>query len=221
MRLYFSDPTSRPAININRLSRYTFNMREIVLTTPSEIDALIVLGDGSPEDEVIGVLVSHQRADKTVGVVKPDKHGVASFSTAKSYVEHLKARCLLFIIDQNGAALNSLFDMIDNVISQQGIAIASSQPFAETDRAKIYECTLAGKEFRIIAVISGLPDFEAPVHEIEDHMLKLAGINAAQDAKDTWNHLPKDRKEAILKSLKDRNVAAEAFPQHFLAISKI
>jgi hypothetical protein len=221
MKLYFSDPTSRPAININRLNRYTYNIREIILSTPSPIDALIVLGDGSPEDEIVGILVHHQKADKTVGVIKPDKHAVDSFSTAKFYFEQLKAECLIFMIDQDDAVLDELFDTIGRVISRQGIAVASSQPLAETDRAKIYECTLAGKEFRIIAVVSGVADFEAPVHEIEDHLLKLAGINGAGDAKESWSQVPKERKEAILTSLKDRQRVKEAFPQHFAAFSQI
>ncbi len=221
MKLYFSDPTSRPAININRLSRYTYNIREIILSTPSTVDALIVLGDGSPEDEIVGIVVSHQKADKTVGVIKPSKHGADSFSTAKPYFEHLKTRRLLYIIDQDEAALAELFERIDGIIRQQGIVIASSQLSAESDRTKMFECTLAGEEFRIIAVISGVPDFKAPVHEIEDHLLKLAGINGAVDPKESWSQLAKERKEAVLTLLKDRRKAVEAFPQHFAAFSQL
>lgn len=221
MRLFFPGPTRSPAININRLNRLTFNIKEMILSTAPHIDALIVLGNGSPEDEVTGILVSHQKADKTVGVVKPDKHGTDSLNTAKFYLEQLKAKCLLFIIDQDDAELNDLFKRIDRVIRQQGIAVASSQQLAGTDRASTYECSLAEKEFRIIAVISGVADFKAPVHEIEDHLLMLAGINGTNDAKESWNQLPKERKDAILTLLKDRNKAMEAFPQHFIAFSQL
>jgi hypothetical protein len=222
MKLYFSDPTSRPAININRLSRITYNMKEIILSTPSEIDTLIVLGDGSPEDEIVGILTWHQRANpKTAGVVKPEKHHTDSFCTIRAYLESLKARCFLFIIDQDNVPLDDLFERIEIVFHEQGITLTSSHRIAADARLKVYECAFASRQFRVIAVISGLADFEAPAHEIEDHLLKLAGIDAAQDAKKSWNQLGKERREAILRSLKDEKVLQAAFPQHFIAFSML
>ncbi|MGA2385805.1 MAG: hypothetical protein ABSG33_04645 [Candidatus Bathyarchaeia archaeon] len=221
MKLYFSDPTSRPAINIHRLGRLTYNIRDIVLSVPSEIDTLIILGNGSPEDEIAGILAWHQKTDKIVGIVKPDRHHVDAFRTTKSYFTSLKVECLLFIIDQDQFPLDELFDSIESVIKEQGIAVTSSQLLAGSDRVKTYECTLAGKAFKTIAVISGLPDFNSPVHVIEDHLLKLAGIISAPNAKEVWVQLPKDKKEAIMTSLKERRTVMEAFPQHFTAFSTI
>ena len=188
---------------------------------PSDIDALIVLGNGSPEDEIVGILVWHQKAEKIVRIIKPEKHHVDAFRTVKSSFERLSARRLLFIIDQDRVPLNNLFVNIEQVINEQGIEVTSSQPLADSDRVKVYECMLAGQELQITAVISGLAEFDSPMHVIEDHLVKLAGINSAPNAKEVWNRLDKDKKETILKSLKDRKTAMEAFPQHFTALSSL
>jgi hypothetical protein len=218
MRLYFLAPLSRSSININRLRDYSFNIRDKIVMDTESIGHLVVLGNGSPEDEVVGIVAWHQTNDCIVGVIKPNRHYTDAYRELKGYLGIKSPRNFIFVTDQDSSNLNDLFKTIEGIIQEQGIVINAVTPNPH-NRVKIFECSLAGVEFRVISVVSGLDNFVTPAHEIEDHLLVTAGFTQANNSKDDWAALPRDQKTQIMSSLKDRNIAARAFQQHFVAFS--
>ena len=107
MRLFFLDPTGSPAINVSRLRKSGFNISKLVASNASTMDAMIVLGDGTPDDQVIGVIAYHMNGSKIVGVVKPKSTNLGAADQIKTYFKP-KIRKIMFVVDQDDLQIDEI-----------------------------------------------------------------------------------------------------------------
>jgi hypothetical protein len=213
MRLFFLDPASRTLVNVLRLRRYGFNTRNMVAQNPGTLDKLIILGDGSPEDEIMGILSHHLDGQRIVGIVKSPTAGIAALDNIRYYAQH-NVQTILFIVDQDDTSLDRFFQLARERIEQTGRA-QLVEDLRDDDRVRMYECCLSNKSVNIIVVASGSEDLNTLNHEIEDHLLVIAGIEShVRDSKTYWRSLGASEREDILRLLKDRDLFEVAFHQH-------
>lgn len=210
MRLFFLDPTSRTLINVRRLKKQEYDTRRIVAQDVETLDKLIVLGNGSPEDEIIGIMSYHLDGRRTVGIVKSQSPGIASLDHIRDYMFENVQR-ILFIIDQDDNNLSQFFASVSERI---GIAV----PIEDQEgngRVKIYHYSLSQRIVEIIVVASGSDDLDTSHHEIEDHLLVLAGEGpSVSDPKRHWRRLDQDVRQDVFRLLKDRDLFEVVFHQH-------
>jgi hypothetical protein len=185
-----------------------------------ELSTLIVLGDGSPEDEIVGILSCHL-GNKTVGVTKPEKHSTDAFREIRQYLNLKNLAKLVFILDQDTHSLESLFSEVEAIFGEQGIIFQLNRPFDTVEKVRVYECSINNRIFGVIVVVSGLAESNCNQHMIEDHLVKLAGFQSGTNGKEQWQSLGSEEKETVLKLLKDKDVAEVTFPQHFFAFELI
>ncbi|MCW4010259.1 MAG: hypothetical protein NWF05_06515 [Candidatus Bathyarchaeota archaeon] len=220
MKMYFLDPTSRVSINIRRLRRLSFPVQRLILSTVAELSTLVVLGDGSPEDEIVGILACHQ-GNKTVGITKPEKHSTDAFREIRQYLKIRSINKLLFILDQDTSSLESIFSTVESIFREQGITFQLNRTFGDTEKVRLYECSIGNRHFAVITVVSGLAEFTCNQHMIEDHLIMLAGFQSGASGKAQWQSLSSEEKLGVLTLLKDKDVVEVAFPQHYFAFELV
>jgi hypothetical protein len=213
MRLFFLNPASRALINVSRLRKCGYDARRIVAQFVETLDKLIVLGDGSPEDEIVGILSHHLDGERTVGIVKSPAPGIPALDHIRDYALN-NVRKILFIIDQNDNSLNRFFQLVRERIERTG-RVHPAEDLGDDERVRMYSCCLGNNSVDIIVVASGLENLDTPKHEIEDHLLLLAGIEThVKDSKEYWRSLNENERGDVLELLKDRNVFEVVFHQH-------
>ena len=223
MRLFFLDPIGSTAINVNRLKKSGFNLRKLVASYVSKIDTMIILGDGTPDDQVIGVLAHHMNGSKIVGVVKPKSTNFGAVDQMKTYLQP-NIRKVVFLIDQDDLDLDSIFQNIIQRIQETGISVVDENKTEEAS-TRGYNCSFSNRHYELIIVINGLDEIPTEKHTIEDHLIQVADLQEdcrrQQNSKKTWQRLSKTDKHDILRRLLDRTLAYSNFPQQVAAFSKI
>jgi hypothetical protein len=220
MRLLFLEPYSRAEINIRRLRRHGYDTYSLLAQSVPTVDRLVVLGDGSPEDKLVGILSCHLDGSKVVAIVKAPKSNLAALDCVKEYAKRRKIEKMLFIIDQDNLNLDRLFEIAVIRITKHGIEIQPIEMENGLDRVKAYRCRCSGKDLVVVIVASGLDAFETTKHEIEDHLLLVAGVDSSgNDPKKQWESLDQDAKDDVIRLLKDKDVCETFLPQHFCGLS--
>jgi len=211
MKLYFLNPESRAAINVTKLKKCGYETRRIIADWVESLAGLVVLANGTPDDQVLGVLCHHLDGDGAVGVVKPtEKTHLSVLYELKTYL-NLKISKIVFLADQEELSIDDLFARAENVIRETGINFEVRE---ELDRARTYQCCLASKEFGIAVVLSGLSEVCTNKHTIEDHLAKAAGIEVTGNSKDSWNRLSDEEREDVFRKLKGAgSQIQQLFPQ--------
>jgi hypothetical protein len=211
MRLYFLDQASRALINVRRLKKHGYDTRIIVALDAETLDKLIILGNGSPEDEIVGIMSNHLNGRRTVGIIKSQSSGIASLDHVRYYASFSNVQKILFIIDQDDNSLSQFFASVSKRIGR-------AEPIrdqGENDRVKMYRFHLPQKTVDVIVVASGSDDLDTSHHEIEDHLLVLAGKGpSVNDPKEHWRTLNQDEKQDVFRLLKDRDLFEIVFHQH-------
>lgn len=212
MRLYFLDPTSRTLINVARLRRCGYDVRRIIAQSVEILNALVVIGNGSPDDKVLGALSYHLDGGTIVGVVKPrGRTGLSVLDQLKTYVSR-RIKKIMVLIDRDDSLLEQLFgNALDRI---RGIGINVSH-IEEVNNLRVYQCTLGSRQFEVVIVANGLEEVGTTMHTIEDHLTTAAGIQVAENSKQSWNSLGRNRKEEVFRRLKEQgnNVIEKLFPQ--------
>lgn len=109
MKLFFLEPSSRTAINVTRLNRCGYEIRRLIIDWTTEIAALVVLADGTPDDIVVGILSYHLNGEKVIGLVKSSKATpLGVFSQLKTYLS-INIERILVLIDQEDKEPDELF----------------------------------------------------------------------------------------------------------------
>ena len=74
MKLYPLEPSSRLATNIARISKKTRMDVLIKGVNMADLDCLVVIGDGTPDDIAFSIIAFHLNGngDKIAGIVKPE-----------------------------------------------------------------------------------------------------------------------------------------------------
>lgn len=218
MRLFFLDPNSRALINVRRLRKYEYDVRRIVAMTAMTLDKLIVLGDSSPEDEIVGIMSQHLNGRRTVGILKPITAGMSALDYIREYATG-NVRKILFIMDQDGNSLDRFFELVEERLGRIG-RVQPTENYEDDERVKVYTCYMSHRSVDIIVVASGSEDLDTPSHEIEDHLLLIAGIDMhVDDSKDHWRSLDESEREDVMRLLKDRDLFEITFHQHICGCS--
>ena len=220
MRLYFLDPTSRAAVNITSLRNSGYETRRIIAWEVKGLDSLIVIGNGTPDDKVIGVLSHYLDGNTVTGVVKPkEKMGLSAIDRLKTYLDS-KINKIMVLIDQENRLLREFFDEALERLTQIGIDLTVEEE--EMNRLRVCRCSLAGKRFEVIIVVNGLDDISTEKHTIEDHLIKSAGIEAKGSSKNSWNSLSKNEREEVFRKLKGkRGIIEDLFPQQVIGCKRL
>jgi len=191
----------------------------------SDMDALIIIGNGTPDDVVLLILTHKMDGDHVVGITKPkERLGTASISLIRQYLRISKN--LIFVIDQEKDTLEDIWRRVDEKLQGNGIA---SRLIEEDKRIKIFDCSLGSYKFKVSIVINGL-NGQYQKHTIEEHLIEyyrrvLGGSlsNVADDPKDIWEslgeRLHKDIYCKLLNSSKDE--IKEIFPLHIKALEAV
>lgn len=219
MRLFFLHPSSRALINVRRLKKYEYDTRRIVAMTAMALDKLIVLGDSSPEDEIVGIMSYHLNGRRTVGILKPEETaGMPALDYIREYTTG-NVRKILFIMDQDGNSLDRFFELVEERLGRIG-RVQPIENHDDDERVKLYTCHMSHRSVDIIVVASGSEDLDTPSHEIEDHLLLIAGIDGRiDDSKDQWRSLDESEREDVMRLLKDRDLFEITFHQHICGCS--
>ncbi len=206
--------TSSIAIKIGKASRKL--MREVI-TNVNIIDSLIVLGDGTPDDIGAAIACHHLNGEKTAGIVKPEKTGLAALESINSYLQQ-PVRKILFLVDQDAQQLDLLFTQAERKLRDKGIHADLKD---KDNRLRSYECKSGSKKFKLIIVVNGVEEVTSGKHTIEDHF--IAGrIKVKGDSKTTWQSLNENQRNEIFKELvEDQNKAKNALPQQFSGCRKL
>ncbi len=136
----------------------------------SDIDALIIIGDGTPDDVVLLILTHKMDGDHVVGITKPkERLGASSLSSIRQYIERIKnLKSLIFVIDQEKDVLEDIWRQVDEKLKDNGIVF---KLFEEDNRMKIFDCSLGSYKFKVLIVINGL-DEQYQRHTIEEHLIE-------------------------------------------------
>jgi len=221
VRLSFLNPKGRTAINVTRLKRYGYETRNIIVdwTRPKSLVALVVLANGTPDDQIVGVLFYHLNGEQIIGVVKPtEKTHLSVLYELKTYLD-LGFTKIMVLIDQEDLTLSDLFIRTENIIKEIGVNLDAKE---DKDRVRLYECSLANKTFEIIIVVNGLSEICTRKHSIEDHLTKAAGIKVVENSKDSWENTNSNIRESIYRELKGKRKEIEAlFPQQVFGFKRL
>jgi len=183
-----------------------------------DLDTLVVIGDGTPDDIAFSIIVFHLNGDKIAGIVKPkEKKRIDCVGLIPAYLKG-NIRKIIFLMDQEDDKLSTIYERIHEGVKK--IATGKIKVIDEESekRLKVYECKYGSKEFELILVINGLDEIHTDKHSIEDHLLKAAEllsieIGDFENSKEAWNSI-KDRHEDIFKKLKKkRKIVEGVFPQ--------
>ncbi|MBC8520952.1 MAG: hypothetical protein H8D26_03035 [Methanomicrobia archaeon] len=188
MKLYTLEPSGKLAANISGISKRTKMNVLIENVDTLDLDTLVVIGDGTPDDIAFSIIAFHLKVDKIAWIVKEDDKMSTIYERIQKSLKKL-AKCEIKIIDEESEK-----------------------------RLKVYEFKYGSKEFELILVINGLDEIHTDKHSIEDHLLKAAEllsieIGDFENSKEAWNSI-KDRHEDIFKKLKKkRKIVESVFPQ--------
>ena len=175
MKLYFLDTTSKTAINVGTLKKSGYNVRRLIASIASTLDTLIVLGDGTPDDKVLGVIFHHLNGNKIVGIVKPQVTRLGAIDQLKVYLKPNINRVMI-LLDQETTQLTNLIPEITRRIRCEGITIDEENQTETSERLKIYRCSFSNRNFELILVINGIDESPTGNHAIEDHLVKVADL---------------------------------------------
>ena len=216
MKLYFLDTTSKTAINVGTLKKSGYNVRRLIASIASTLDTLIVLGDDTPDDKVLGVIFHHLNGNKIVGIVKPQVTRLGAIDQLKVYLKPNINRVMI-LLDQETTQLTNLIPEITSRIRCEGITIDEENQTETSERLKIYRCSFSNRNFELILVINGIDESPTGNHAIEDHLVKVADLEEecrrTQNSKETWSSLTRVQQEGIFRSLQSRNLVVDNFPQ--------
>jgi len=220
MRLYTLDPGSRLTTNISRISKKIKMNVLIEHVDTHNLDILVVIGDGTPDDIAFSIIAFHLKGDKIAGIVKP---GTTRFGVIDLIPTYLTGsiRKIIFLMDQEDEPLNTIYERIQKGlkrIAKCEIKIIGNEDESEKN-LKVYECKYGSKEFELILIINGLDEIHTDKHSIEDHFLvsaKMLSIDVGkfENSKAAWESINHDRQLKIFKELKaKREMVESVFPQ--------
>ena len=223
MRLYPISPifAARLRSKTGKISKKF--MFEIIDVHGSNIDSLIVLGNGDVDDQVIPIICHHLNGSKVVGITKPEgQTRINVLKNIPTYVSNLKIKTIVEIMDQEEDTLERIYNQIERHLQDMNIRF---ELVRNINRARKYECRFGSRTFNFILVISGVESLASEKHNIEDHLIQAAiesskldisMENARIDSKKIWRSFSKENQYEILSEILNRkSLAQKILPQHF------
>ncbi|MCD6571966.1 MAG: hypothetical protein J7K62_01700 [Thermoplasmata archaeon] len=230
MKLAFSQPQTRAKV-ISKLRKICKSLRyEIIGENKESVNSLIIIGNGSLDYEILGIVCKHLNGKKSVGVIKPADTRIGVLKHLPKYLTYLKIPLnkILVIMDQEEEELNEVYENVERHLRKEKIQF-NSEDVGSFKRYRRYECKLGGKEFTFLLVINGLDEIPSKKHCIEDHLIKAAmelkydvplEEGKEIDSKRIWkSKFNKNSQSQILRELLDKkSLAQKVLPQHFEAL---
>jgi hypothetical protein len=221
MKLYPLVLSNRLVTNIGRISKEIKMNVLIKEVNIRELDTLIVIGNGTPDDIAFSLIGHHLNGNKIVWIVKPERTRFGVIDLIPKYLE-MGIRTILLLIDQEDDSVSTIHKEIKKIIKKltKGESVVVEDESVE--RLKIYKGKYGSKEFELILVINGLDEIGKGKHSIEDHLLKVAeeislGVGKVDNPKEAWSSIPEENQLKVFKELKARSDLVEsAFPQQIL-----
>jgi len=223
MKLYPFMTVDSVVRNIVRVSRWLGF--DVLVSVVEELRCFIVIGDGTPEDEILALIAYHLNSvGKVIGIAKPEFVGIKVFELIPTYLVQ-KVGSILVLIDQEDYDVEVLIKEVEERLRGHGIAIESR---GNKGRLVVYDCERGGRRFRLIVVINGLDEIPFERHMVEDHLLKAAKIllgeqigdvfSKSRDAKEAWKKLYQYREDIYRKLRNDKKLLETVFPQQVRAM---
>jgi hypothetical protein len=213
MRLYPLDQGSSTATHLSRLKNSGYNTGELIVSWSEGIDSFIMIGNGTPDDQVMGILSFRLNGGKIVGIVKPlEATGISVMDLIKTYLTQTKVDKYLILVDQERLTSDELFENVERKMRNIGISSSTKE---ERDRVRAYVCSTGSKEFKVFIVVNGLDEVSTDEHTIEDHLIKSLGMKVRGTSKETWNSLSSKEKEDAFRRLNriNEDSIGHIFPQ--------
>jgi hypothetical protein len=215
MRLRPLEPTSKTATNILRLQR---QLGIQVLDAKSAIQlGLIVLGDGTPDDQVVALLASKLNGKAVAGIVKPKYTGVGTIQALPQYTNF---RRVAFIVDQEDKELDKLYKEVESSLMQNGFSVDSKQIIHK--RVIHIRSTRGPTSIQIYVSFNGTDNTSYRKNTIENHFIPYINtLHNYTEAKDEWNTLREELRLEILRKIYAEGDLSQVFPQQLLTLAKL
>jgi len=219
MKLYPLEPSSRLATNIARISKKTRMDVLIKGVNIADLDCLVVIGDGTPDDIAFSIIAFHLNGDKIAGIVKPEmERRYAYINLIPTYLKG-NIRKILILMDEEDDPLDTIYEKIQRGVEELATGKVKVIDEETEERVRIYTGKYGSKDFVLILVINGLGDIRTDKHSIEDHLLKAAkmlsiDIGDFENSKAAWKSINHNRQLEIFNALKNnREMVKRVFPQ--------
>ena len=219
MKLYPLEPSSRLATNIARISKKTRMDVLIKGVNIADLDCLVVIGDGTPDDIAFSIIAFYLNGDKIAGIVKPEKEKrYACINLIPTYLKG-NIRKILILMDEEDDPLDTIYEKIQRGVEELATGKVKVIDEETEERVRIYTGKYGSKDFVLILVINGLGDIRTDKHSIEDHLLKAAkmlsiDIGDFENSKAAWKSINHNRQLEIFNALKNnREMVKRVFPQ--------
>ena len=189
MKLYPLEPSSRLATNIARISKKTRMDVLIKGVNMADLDCLVVIGDGTPDDIAFSIIAFHLNGngDKIAGIVKPEmEKRYACIDLIPTYLKG-NIRKILILIDEEDDPLDTIYERIQRGVEELATGEVKVIDEETEERVRIYTGKYDSKDFVLILVINGLDDIRTGKHSVEDHLLKAADEMLSVDIGDFEN----------------------------------
>ena len=220
MKLYPLEPISRLAINIARISKKTRMDVLIKGVNIADLDCLVVIGDGTPDDIAFSIIAFHLNGDKIAGIVKPEmERRYACINLIPTYLKG-NIRKILILMDEEDDPLDTIYEKIQRGVEELATGKVKVIDEETEERVRIYTGKYGSRDFVLILVINGLDDIRTDKHSIEDHLLKAADemlsidIGDFENSKAAWKSINHNLQLEIFNALKNnREMVKRVFPQ--------
>jgi len=242
MRLRPLEPVSRTAQHIAGISS-RLKLDVLAYRPPVEPRALIILGDGTPDDYIMALVAWACDGRETALVVKPPTTGVRSAVEKLRDVYLPGARSLQYIVlvvDRDQRSLTQIKNEAQGALRDYAFRILSEREHVD-GWLKEFSCEWRlGREVRILVLVNGLGLDDlyvrdtAEVHllevakEVLDRNVVLACLEKARfesdekrrvEPKKAWSLLSRSQQWEVFRSIKDRlEQLKRLFRQHFAAL---
>ncbi len=218
MKLLLLDVSHRLSRDVIQLSR-KLGLKDVIITKPMEnVDSIIVVADGRPDNEAVLLIAHVLDGKRTVALAFSDIKGTAVFRYVTSYIKYGYSK-LCIVIDQERESLERIYSEFRNSVGNMLRACSRN------DRLVKAEIVCMWRRAEVIVVINGVdhPAF-CGKHAIEDHLLYAAEIlkecsfkEVIDDTKAAFTKLFGSREKRFAlynKLLKNPWVIKKAFKQH-------
>jgi len=213
----------------NNIIKWARSLRLPIKYTSDCIKAIIVLGDGTPDEIVIMILAHLLDGKVDAGIVKPKYLRVGAIRAIKNIALsfHGKISDFVLLMDLEDQTQEQILESLNNKLAEYGIGY---QVIERQDMWWKYHCEIANIRFTLTVIINGLEQ-EYEKHTIEDHLLELAqhlkicvsNVQRLKNPKQAWNKIPHKQRKQIFEELKRLpiEVRKKIFRQHIEALESI
>jgi hypothetical protein len=182
-------PTWRMSINLATWARKL----KIPLAGLQPVSAIIIVGNGIPDD-VVWLILGHKfDGEHVVGITKPrEELGINSLSSIPKLIESGRTESLIVSMDQERLTLEEVEANIKRKLRETGV---EHELIEEGRRIYVFNCVYACHRFRTAIVVNGL-DKPYRRHTIEDHLLEFYREFVKRDLESLLSDVSGDPKEA-------------------------